>query len=63
MRCGTQRAADDRPFGSAAKPDRRAVEGCAKDGAAGIGLAGAVLHDAQGPFGTCAQSLFVERRA
>ena len=32
-------------------------------GAAGIGLAGGVLHDAQGPFGTCAQSLFVERRA
>ena len=32
-------------------------------GAAGIGLASGVLHDLGGPFGTCAQSLFVERRA
>lgn len=32
-------------------------------GAAGIGLAGGVLHDRGGPFGTCAQSLFVERRS
>lgn len=29
----------------------------------GIGLASGVLHDRGGPFGTCAQSLFVERRA
>lgn len=32
-------------------------------GAAGIGLASGVLYDAHGPFGTCAQSLFVQRRA
>ena len=32
-------------------------------GAAGIGLASGVLHDRGGPFGSCAQSLFVERRA
>jgi len=31
-------------------------------GAAGIGLASGVLHDRQGPFGTCAQSLFVQPR-
>lgn len=31
-------------------------------GAAGIGLAGGVLHDLHGPCGTCAQSLFVARR-
>jgi acyl-coenzyme A thioesterase PaaI-like protein len=31
--------------------------------ASGIGLAAGVLHDRNGPFGTCAQSLFVERRA
>jgi acyl-coenzyme A thioesterase PaaI-like protein len=30
--------------------------------ASGIGLATAVLHDLRGPFGVCAQSLFVERR-
>jgi hypothetical protein len=30
--------------------------------ATGIGLATAALHDLQGPFGVCAQSLFVERR-
>ena len=30
--------------------------------ASGIGLATGVLHDASGPFGVCAQSLFVERR-
>lgn len=32
-------------------------------GAGGIGLAGGALHDLRGPCGTCAQSLFVERRA
>jgi hypothetical protein len=32
-------------------------------GAGGAGLASATLHDLHGPFGTCAQSLFVERRA
>lgn len=31
--------------------------------ASGIGLASGVLHDLSGPVGTCAQSLFVERRA
>ena len=31
-------------------------------GPAGIGLAGGVLHDRQGPVGTCAQALFIERR-
>jgi len=31
-------------------------------GAAGIGLASGMLHDRRGPFGTCAQSLFVQRR-
>jgi acyl-Coa thioesterase superfamily protein/acyl-CoA thioesterase superfamily protein len=31
-------------------------------GAAGIGASTAVLHDPDGPFGVCAQSLFVERR-
>lgn len=31
-------------------------------GAAGIGLASGVLHDRRGPFGTCAQSLFVQPR-
>ena len=30
--------------------------------ASGIGLATGVLHDLSGPFGSCAQSLFVERR-
>ena len=30
--------------------------------ASGIGLASGVLHDRQGPFGTCAQSLFVAPR-
>jgi hypothetical protein len=30
--------------------------------ASGIGLATAALHDLQGPFGFCAQALFVERR-
>ena len=28
----------------------------------GIGLASGVLHDARGPVGTCAETLFVERR-
>ena len=32
-------------------------------GVAGFGLASGVLHDAGGPIGTCAQSLFVQRRA
>lgn len=32
-------------------------------GPAGIGLAGGVLHDRHGPVGTCAQALFIERRA
>ena len=31
-------------------------------GATGIGVSSAVLHDTGGPFGVCAQSLFVERR-
>ena len=31
-------------------------------GGAGIGLASGVLHDRHGPFGLCAQSLFVEPR-
>jgi hypothetical protein len=31
--------------------------------ASGIGLASGVLHDRHGPFGSCAQSLFVERRS
>ena len=31
-------------------------------GPAGIGLASAVLHDRDGPFGQCAQSLFIDRR-
>jgi len=31
-------------------------------GASGSGLASGVLHDRQGPFGTCAQSLFVQPR-
>ena len=31
-------------------------------GATGIGVSSGVLHDAGGPFGVCAQSLFVERR-
>jgi hypothetical protein len=31
-------------------------------GASGIGVASGVLHDPCGPFGVCAQSLFVERR-
>jgi hypothetical protein len=31
--------------------------------ASGIGLASGVLHDRHGPFGLCAQSLFVQRRA
>ena len=31
-------------------------------GASGIGLSTGVLHDLDGPFGICAQSLFVERR-
>ncbi|HEX2116751.1 MAG TPA: thioesterase family protein, partial [Alphaproteobacteria bacterium] len=31
-------------------------------GVAGFGLASGVLHDARGPIGTCAQSLFVQRR-
>jgi acyl-coenzyme A thioesterase PaaI-like protein len=31
-------------------------------GATGIGLSTGVLHDLDGPFGVCAQSLFVERR-
>lgn len=30
--------------------------------AAGVGLSTGVLHDLGGPFGVCAQSLFVERR-
>jgi hypothetical protein len=30
--------------------------------ATGIGLATATLHDLQGPFGVCAQALFLERR-
>lgn len=30
--------------------------------ASGIGLSTGVLHDLRGPFGICAQSLFVERR-
>jgi len=30
--------------------------------ATGIALATAALHDLNGPFGTCAQSLFIERR-
>jgi hypothetical protein len=30
--------------------------------ASGIGLATATLHDLQGPFGVCAQALFLERR-
>jgi hypothetical protein len=30
--------------------------------ATGIGLATAALHDLQGPFGVCAQTLFLERR-
>ena len=30
--------------------------------ASGIGLARATLHDQRGPFGICAQALFVERR-
>jgi hypothetical protein len=30
--------------------------------ASGVGLSTAVLHDLHGPFGVCAQSLFVERR-
>lgn len=30
--------------------------------ASGAGLASATLHDARGPFGSCAQSLFVEPR-
>ncbi len=30
--------------------------------ASGIGLATATLHDLRGPFGVCAQALFVERR-
>jgi hypothetical protein len=32
-------------------------------GPAGVGLAGGVLHDRQGPVGTCAQVVFIERRA
>jgi hypothetical protein len=32
-------------------------------GTGGAGLATATLHDLHGPFGVCAQSLFVERRA
>ena len=31
-------------------------------GAAGIGLSTGVLHDLDGPFGTCAEALFVEPR-
>jgi hypothetical protein len=31
-------------------------------GPAGIGLSTGVLHDLDGPFGVCAESLFVERR-
>jgi acyl-coenzyme A thioesterase PaaI-like protein len=31
-------------------------------GASGIGVSRATLHDLSGPFGVCAQSLFVERR-
>lgn len=31
--------------------------------ASGVGLASGVLHDAHGPFGTCAQALFVQPRA
>jgi acyl-Coa thioesterase superfamily protein len=30
--------------------------------ASGISVATAILHDLQGPFGVCAQALFVERR-
>jgi hypothetical protein len=30
--------------------------------ATGVGLATATLHDLQGPFGVCAQALFLERR-
>ena len=30
--------------------------------ASGVGLATATLHDLRGPFGVCAQALFVERR-
>ena len=30
--------------------------------ASGIGLSSGVLHDARGPIGTCAETLFVERR-
>lgn len=32
-------------------------------GPAGLGLAGGVLHDRHGPVGTCAQVVFIERRA
>jgi acyl-coenzyme A thioesterase PaaI-like protein len=31
-------------------------------GPTGVGLSSAVLHDVRGPVGTCAQTLFVERR-
>jgi hypothetical protein len=39
------------------------VEARTVSDASGIGLASGVLHDRGGPFGLCAQSLFVERRA
>jgi hypothetical protein len=39
-----------------------AVDARTASEATGIGLATAILHDLQGPFGVCAQALFVERR-
>jgi acyl-coenzyme A thioesterase PaaI-like protein len=45
------------PAGAWIGVDARTVSG-----ASGIGLASGVLHDRRGPFGTCAQSLFVQPR-
>jgi hypothetical protein len=39
-----------------------ALDARTTSGASGTGLATAVLHDLLGPFGVCAQSLFVEPR-
>jgi hypothetical protein len=45
------------PFGEWIGLDARTVSD-----ATGIGLSTGVLHDLRGPFGVCAQALFVERR-
>ena len=42
--------------------DRIAVDARTSSSAAGFGLSTATLHDLEGPFGVCAQSLFVEPR-